>query len=82
VNLEHDPIAGHALVTKDQGTACGLSEPLFLTHCGYSLPCALLEWIYGPLADPASSPSGQFVVFNQSPFASEARFGLADEGVV
>jgi poly(3-hydroxybutyrate) depolymerase len=82
IHLEPRPDAGHSLVTVSEGSACGTSDRPFVSHCGYSVPRELLEWIYGPLADPSPAPSGRFIVFDQSAFFSEERDGLAAEAVV
>jgi poly(3-hydroxybutyrate) depolymerase len=73
---------GHAFLTKTEGTTCGLSEGPFVSDCDYDQAKAILEWIYGPLADPAPSPTGQFIVFAQSAFDKAPPDGLAQEGVV
>jgi len=62
---------GHAFLPETEGTACG-----------YDQAKAILEWIYGPLAAPSPSPTGQFLVFDQSVFDKSPPNGLAPEGVV
>jgi hypothetical protein len=73
---------GHAFLTETEGTACGLSEVPYVSACGYDQARAILEWIYGPLAPPSPSPSGQFIIFEQSKFDQSPPDGLAQEGVV
>jgi poly(3-hydroxybutyrate) depolymerase len=78
IHLEPRPEAGHSFVTVKEGQVCGSSDPPFV----YSVPRELLEWVYGPLAEPSPAPSGRFIVFDQSAFFSEERDGLAAEAVV
>ena len=74
---------GHAFITETEGTACGLSEQPYVSDCDYDQAKAILEWIYGaPLADPSPSPTGKFIIFDQSSFADGVANGLAAEGVV
>jgi hypothetical protein len=73
---------GHAFLTETEGTQCGLSEEPFVSDCDYDQAEAILEWIYGSLAPPSPSPSGNFITFDQSSFDKNPPSGLADEGVV
>jgi poly(3-hydroxybutyrate) depolymerase len=73
---------GHAFQTETEGTACGLSDPPFVSDCDYDQAKAILERIYGPLAPPSPGPTGQFLVFDQSVFDKTPPNGLAQEGVV
>ena len=74
---------GHAFMTETEGTACGLSKEPYVSDCDYDQAKAILEWIYGtPLADPSPSPTGKFIIFDQSPFSQGVANGLAAEGVV
>jgi len=74
---------GHAFITEAEGTACGLSEQPYVSDCDYDQAKAILEWIYGtPLADPSPSPTGKFIIFDQSSFGQGVANGLAAEGVV
>ncbi len=72
---------GHAFITDQGGAACGLSETPYVSDCDYHQARAILGWIYGPLEPAVSSPTGEFVVFQQDEF-TEAGEGFADEGVV
>lgn len=74
---------GHAFLTETEGTACGLSEGPYVSDCDYDQAKAILEWIYGvPLAAPSPSPTGKFIVFDQSALSDGVPNGLANEGVV
>ncbi len=73
---------GHAFLTETEGTACGLSNPPYVSDCSYDQAKAILEWIYGPLTPPSPNPTGQFLVFDQSAFDKSPPDGLAQEGVV
>lgn len=72
---------GHAFITEQGGAACGISEAPYVSNCGYNQAKAILAWIYGPLAESTSEPSGRFIVFDQTAFAG-SRAELAAEGVV
>lgn len=73
---------GHAFLTETEGAACDRSEVPFIDACDYDQAKAILDWIYGPLAPPAPSPTGRYLVFDQSVFAKSPPNGLAPEGVV
>jgi poly(3-hydroxybutyrate) depolymerase len=73
---------GHAFLTETEGTACGLSKDPYVSDCDYDQAKAILGWIYRPLADAAPSPTGQFIIFDQSAFDKTPPDGLAQEGVV
>ena len=73
---------GNAFLTEADGTACGLSKEPYVSDCDYDQAKAILEWIYGSIASPAPSPTGQFVTFDQSAFDKTPPDGLAHEGVV
>jgi hypothetical protein len=81
ITLVESP-GGHAFLTETEGTACGRSEAPFVSACDYDQAKAILDWIYGPLAPPAPSPTGQYLVFDQSVFDKSPPDGLAPEGVV
>jgi len=72
---------GHAFITEEGGAACGLSEAPYLSNCGYDQAKAILGWIYGPLAEEAPEPEGNFIVFDQSAFSSYAA-AMAEEGAL
>jgi hypothetical protein len=74
--------AGHAFITADAGTKCGVSAAPFLNDCDYDQAGAILSWIYGDLARPSSGPSGQFLRFDQSEFVQGNDAGLSKEAVV
>jgi poly(3-hydroxybutyrate) depolymerase len=72
---------GHAFLTEEGGAACGITDKPYVSDCDYDQAKAILSWIYGPLAEASPGPQGNFVVFDQQPFA-EPGDGLADEGMV
>ena len=74
--------AGHAFVTSDSGTTCGVSASPFLNDCDYDQAGALLNWLYGDLAAPADRPAGKFVRFNQLQFTTNGSADLSEEGIV
>lgn len=75
--------AGHALITGNSAnTACGLSQPPFINNCGISQARDILDWIYGKLDAPASSPTGQLLTFDQNEFDPTHRATLWPTGFV
>jgi poly(3-hydroxybutyrate) depolymerase len=72
---------GHAFLTETEGGACGVTEEPFISDCDYGQAKAILSWIYGDMDAPATAPTGQFLVFDQSDLA-EPGDGFADEGVL
>lgn len=75
--------AGHAFVTEGAGNACEVSSAPYVVHCGYDQAGDLLAHIYGPLNARAQTETGDWLTFEQTPFAGNARdAGLARDGVV
>jgi poly(3-hydroxybutyrate) depolymerase len=72
---------GHAFITEQGGTTCGLSDAPFVSDCDYDQAQAILAWIYGPLAAPSAEPQGEFLMFDQQAFARPDD-GFADHGAV
>jgi poly(3-hydroxybutyrate) depolymerase len=74
--------AGHAMITVDEGKACGVTESPFINDCNFDAAGRLLEHIYGPLAPAAARPEGRVVAFDQREFAGGSAFAisLADAG--
>ncbi len=83
VDLVSDLPAGHAFVTDDEGSACGVSGDPYIVNCGYDQAGALLKQIYGDLNPRTTTPSGSFIDFDQRPFVSrDDSAELAETGVV
>jgi poly(3-hydroxybutyrate) depolymerase len=74
--------AGHAFLTTDAGTACGVSAPPYVTDCDYDQAGAILNWLYLDLATPAEKPAGKFIRFDQSQFTEDGAADLSKDGVV
>jgi poly(3-hydroxybutyrate) depolymerase len=74
--------AGHAFLTTDTGTACGLSAAPYVNDCDFDQAGAILNWLYPNLAKPAEKPVGKFIRFDQSQFAQDGAADLSKEGVV
>jgi Esterase PHB depolymerase len=74
--------AGHAFLTTDSGTTCGVSAKPYVSDCDYDQAGAILKWLYGDLAKPAEKPAGKFIRFDQSQFTQDGTAGLSKEGVV
>lgn len=82
IKLETRNDAGHAFLTDDVGTACGVSAAPFLSDCDYDQAGAILRWIYGDLTDPSAKPAGSFVRFDQSEFVKGNDADMSKEGVI
>lgn len=75
--------AGHAFVTESEGGACDRSDEPYVVDCDYDQAGALLKHIYGPLQAASTTPSGQFIEFDQRAFRERsASDGLAATGFV
>ncbi len=75
--------AGHAFVTDDEGSACGVSGEPYVVDCDYDQAGALLKHIYGNLQPRAATLTGNFIDFDQRPFvSSDDSAELAETGVV
>ena len=74
--------AGHAFVTENVGPACDYTGKPYIVDCNYDQAGAILKQIYGPLEARADRATGQFVIFDQSPFTADiANHGLSDRGI-
>jgi hypothetical protein len=82
IKLDTRNHAGHAFVTTNAGTACGVSASPFLNDCDYDQAGAILKWIYGDLAGPSTELKGRFLRFDQSEFVQGNGSGLSREGVI
>ncbi len=83
VTLVSDIPAGHAFVTDDEGSSCGISSEPHIVNCNYDQAGALLKFIYGNLEPRAATLSGEFVDFDQRPFVTaNDSADLAETGVV
>ena len=68
---------GHAFITETEGSGLRPLRQPYVSDCDYDQAKAILEWIYGtPLADPSPSPTGKFIIFDQSPLAKARPTGL------
>ena len=74
--------AGHAFLTTDAGTTCGVSATPFVSDCDYDQAGAILSWLYHDLKTPAEKPAGKFIRFNQSEFGENGAADLSKEGIV
>lgn len=83
IELVSDLPAGHAFVTDDEGSACGVSGEPYVVNCNYDQAGALLKHIYGDLQPRAATLTGDFIDFDQRPFFTGGDSdGLAETGVV
>ena len=74
--------AGHAFLTTDSGTTCGVSASPFVSDCDYDQAGVILKWLYGDLAAPSDKPAGKFIRFDQSQFNEDGAAHLSQQGVV
>lgn len=62
--------AEHTMPTLDYGNDCAVKGDPYISDCDYDGAGALLQWIYGALNQPATTPpTGHIVAFDQSEFA-------------
>jgi poly(3-hydroxybutyrate) depolymerase len=80
--LVKDRPAGHAMVTEDSGSDCGVTRAPYINDCDYDAAGELLKHLLGNLSPPAARPAGQIVSFDQKEFADgDARaISMADTG--
>jgi poly(3-hydroxybutyrate) depolymerase len=74
--------AGHAFLTTDSGTSCGVSASPFVGDCDYDQAGAILKWLYGDLAAASDKPAGKFIRFDQPQFSKDSAANLSKEGIV
>jgi poly(3-hydroxybutyrate) depolymerase len=82
IKFDTDNDAGHAFLTTDSGTSCGVSASPFVSDCDYDQAGAILKWLYGDLAAPSDKPAGKFIRFDQSQFSGDSAADLSQQGVV
>jgi len=82
ITLVTRPDAGHTFLTVDTGNACEATASPFLSDCDYDQAGGILKQIYGELRGPGPQKEGEYVVVDQSRFASGLGHGLSNEGVV
>jgi poly(3-hydroxybutyrate) depolymerase len=66
-----DIAAGHAFITEDQGSACGITASPYINDCDYDQAGALLSHIYGELNPPSIEPGGSMIPFDQGIFLAD-----------
>jgi poly(3-hydroxybutyrate) depolymerase len=81
IKLDTRTDAGHAFLTTDSGTTCGVSASPYVSDCDYDQAGAILKWFYGDLRSPADKPAGKFIRFNQSQFTENGAADLSKEGI-
>jgi len=77
-----DKPAGHAMVTKSAGSACGATEPPFINDCDYDAAGELLRHLLGSLSPPAAKGLGRLLAFDQGEFGAARSISMADTGYV
>jgi poly(3-hydroxybutyrate) depolymerase len=82
IKLDTRKDAGHAFLTPDTGTACGVSAAPYVSDCDYDQARAILSWLYRDLKTPAEKPAGKFLRFDQSEFNENGAADLSKEGVL
>jgi len=77
-----DKPAGHAMVTEDSGSDCGVTRAPYINDCDYDAAGELLKHLLGNLSPPAAKLAGHIVSFDQKEFADgDARaISMADTG--
>jgi len=79
-----NPLAGHAILTKNYGNVCLASATPFINDCDYDQAGAILGHIYGKLSPPApAADHGELREFSQTELIPDARtHSLSDIGYV
>jgi poly(3-hydroxybutyrate) depolymerase len=77
----HVPGTGHVLPTLASGDPCDAPRETYLGRCGRDGAGEALSHLVGPLAPPATRPTGRLARFRQARFALPGA-GLASEGFV
>jgi hypothetical protein len=80
IDFEDGLPGGHAFLTEDAGTVCGLSEPPFISDCDYDQAKAILSFIYGPLQSARPAEPGALIAFDQTPFTDGGATSLDGTG--
>lgn len=76
----HDRPGGHAFLTPDAGTACGLSEPPYISDCDYDQAREILSFIYGDLSPAATDDAGSYLRFRQSGYGGSDDISMDETG--
>jgi len=71
----NDIDAGHNYPAKGRGNACGVTEPPFVSDCGYDAAGAILQYLYPGLNPPADAQVG---ALQQVTLAGAASASLSD----
>jgi poly(3-hydroxybutyrate) depolymerase len=83
IRYQNTIAAGHALITNNSShAACNLSQAPYINNCGFAQSQDILAWIYGPLKQPATAPSGNLLTFDQREFDPNDRASLWPTGFV
>jgi poly(3-hydroxybutyrate) depolymerase len=70
IAYERLPDAGHAMIVPSAKTACEVTGPPYINHCGdFDAAGRLLAHLLGELRPRAQTPSGELLTFDQSGFA-------------
>jgi hypothetical protein len=74
--------AEHAMVTNENGNACGYLGSPYINNCGYDTAGELLAFIYGGLNPPSDPSTGQLLEFDQTEFLPFEAISMAPIGYV
>ena len=81
IRYETNVPAAHGFPTLDAGIACSTASEPWINDCDYDAAGALLQQLYGPLAEPSKTNGGKLIAFDQARYASAtARSSLAPIG--
>ncbi|MDR2880795.1 MAG: PHB depolymerase family esterase [Azoarcus sp.] len=68
---ERLPSAGHAMIVPSAKTACEITGPPYINHCGdFDAPGRLLAHLLGELRPKVQAATGELLAFNQSEFTA------------
>ncbi len=71
---------GHVFPTLDQGEGCAASNSPYIGNCNYDAAGAALQFMYKDLAEPAETPAGEVISYDQHELAGSQADTLAKTG--
>ena len=79
INYVTNVEAGHAFLTNHRrDTACALTASPYINNCNIDQAQDILTQIYGKLAPPATTLTGQMIQFDQNAFSTSAYTSMSD----
>jgi len=84
IAMERSIPAGHAMITADAGSACGITAPPYINDCDFDAAGALLKFLRAATQPPSSASQGKLIAFDQREFAGGDAYAISmdDAGYV